>query len=183
MPYHLICYDRDTSTRLAPLDYKALHSSGSAPVITDGELTLAESGAIIDYIVAKYGAGRLTVTVDNPAFGEFLYWYHIGNGSLMPSILLVMGGGDLASIMRKRLDGNLAALESRLSAGHRWLAGADFTIADIMSSFPLMSVQKLVGLDLSPYPHISAYLRRITNRPAYQHAKLKADTEPTTLHR
>ncbi|MFX6540545.1 glutathione S-transferase family protein, partial [Acinetobacter baumannii] len=93
-----------------------------APVITDGGLALAETGAIVDYIVAKHGNGRLTLPVDHPAFADFLYWYHVGNGSLMPAMMMLMGDGEMVSIMRQRVDRNLAALESRLAEGYVWLA-------------------------------------------------------------
>src|ERR1044072_630618 len=88
IPYEMIRYERDPQTRLAPANYKALHPFGTAPVITDGDLVLGESGAIIDYIVAKYGAGRLSVAPTEPNFPEYLYWYHFANGSLMPAAML-----------------------------------------------------------------------------------------------
>ncbi|CAN5366714.1 glutathione S-transferase [soil metagenome] len=177
LSYDLICYDRDPVTRLAPAAYKALHPSGTAPVITDDGLALAETGAIVDYIVAKYGEGRLTLPVDHPAFADCLYWYHVGNGSLMPGMMVLMGGGPMAALMQQRVDRNLAALESRLAEGHIWLAGDAFTVADIMILFPLTTMRTYVPLDLSPYPNIRAYLRRIVDRPAFQRAKAKADPE------
>lgn len=177
IPYDLVRYERDPITRLAPAAYKALHSSGTAPVITDDGLTLAETGAIVDYIVAKHGNGRLTLPVDHPAFADFLYWYHVGNGSLMPGMMMLMGDGEMVSIMRQRVDRNLNALESRLTQGHTWLAGEDFTVADIMILFPLTTMRAFVPLDLSLYPNIRAYLRRVVDRPAFQRAKSKADPE------
>lgn len=177
VPYDLVRYERDPITRLAPAAYKALHSSGTAPVITDDGLALAETGAIVDYIVAKHGNGRLTLPVDHPAFADFLYWYHVGNGSLMPGMMMLMGDGEMVSIMRQRVDRNLAALESRLAQGHTWLAGEDFTVADVMILFPLTTMRAFVPLDLSPYPNIRAYLRRVVDRPAFQRAKSKADPE------
>jgi len=80
IPYELIRYERDPVTRLAPESYKALHPAGTAPVITDGDLVLGESGAIIDYIVARYGNDRLTLSADHPDFAHYLYWYHFANG-------------------------------------------------------------------------------------------------------
>ena len=82
IPYELKRYARDSVTMLAPPDYKALHPIGSAPVITDGDLVLAESGAIVDYIMAKYGDGRLALRPDHPDFAQFLYWFHFANGTL-----------------------------------------------------------------------------------------------------
>src|SRR5262245_58416915 len=85
IPYDLKCYDRDPVTRLAPPQYKALHPLGAAPVITDGDLVLAESAAIIEYIVAKHGHGRLVLDADHPDFDQFLYWFHFANGTLQPA--------------------------------------------------------------------------------------------------
>ena len=82
IPYALKTYERDPKTRLAPPDYKALHPMGTAPVIADGELLLAESGAAVEYIIAKYGNGRLMLPPDHPDFANFLYWFHFANGTL-----------------------------------------------------------------------------------------------------
>src|SRR6266481_8592564 len=86
IPYELKCYARDAKTMLAPADYKALHSIGSAPVINDGGLVLAESRAIVDYIVAKYRKGRLTLGAGDPDFAPFLYWFHFANGTLQANL-------------------------------------------------------------------------------------------------
>src|SRR5260370_12993312 len=88
IPYELKRYDRDPVTRLAPPEYKALHPIGAAPLITDGDLVLAESGAVIEYIVAKHGTARLALAADHPDFAQFLYWFHFANGTLQPA----MGG-------------------------------------------------------------------------------------------
>lgn len=175
IPYDLVLYERDPVTRLAPASYKVLHASGTAPVITDGELTLGESGAIIDYIVAKYGDGRLTLRADNPDFARFLYWYHFANGSLMPCLMMLMDEGAMAGIMRDRADRNLDALEAHFAEGYQWLAGADFTVADIMMMFPLTTMRAFISLDLSPYPNLRAYLRRMAGRPAFAIAMAKAE--------
>lgn len=82
IPYELKLYDRDPVTRLAPPAYKALHPIGAAPVITDGDLVMAESGAIIEYIVARYGNRRLVLPPDHPDFAQFVYWFHFANGTL-----------------------------------------------------------------------------------------------------
>src|SRR3954454_15593067 len=81
IPYELKRYTRDAVTMLAPADYKALHPIGSAPVITDGGLVLAASGAVVDYIIAKYGQGRLALKPDHPDFADYLYWMHFANGT------------------------------------------------------------------------------------------------------
>jgi glutathione S-transferase len=86
IPYELKRYARDAKTMLAPPDYKALHPIGAAPVITDGDIVLAESGAVVEYIVARYGNGRLTLRADHPDFAQFLYWFHFTNGTLQANM-------------------------------------------------------------------------------------------------
>ena len=177
IPYELIRYDRDPDTNLAPDSYKALHPSGTAPVITEGDLALAESGAIIDYIVAKHGSGRFALASDHPDFAEFLYWYHFANGTLLPCVMMTLmaSDGPMAPMVKQRADRNLAAMDAHFQKGHEWLTGDEFTVADIMIMFPLTTMRMFVPLDLSPFPHIRAYLRRVADRPAFQRAMAKAD--------
>ena len=85
IPYELVRYERDPATKLAPPEYRALHPIGTAPVITDGDLTLGESGAIIEYVIRKYGNGRLALGPESPHFADYLYWFHFANGSMMPN--------------------------------------------------------------------------------------------------
>ena len=85
IPYTLRRYDRDPKTNLAPAEYKALHPMEIAPVITDGDLALAESGAILEYLIAKYGNGRLAVAANQANFADYLFWFHFANGTVMPS--------------------------------------------------------------------------------------------------
>ncbi|WP_454887586.1 glutathione S-transferase family protein [Sphingomonas oryzagri] len=177
LPYELVRYERDPVTRLAPAEYKALHPSGTAPVIADGDLVLAESGAIIDYVVARHGEGRLTIRPDDPAFARFLYWYHFANGSLMPAMMMAMAEGPAAQSMRARVGRGLAALDAHFAEGHSWLAGNAFTIADIMIAFPLTTMRLFVPVDLAPYPHILAYLQRIGGRAAFRRAMTKGDPD------
>ena len=84
IPYELKSYDRDPVTRLAPAEYKALHPFGTAPVITDGTVVLSESGAVMEYIIARHGKGRLAVRPDAPNYADYLFWFHFANGSMMP---------------------------------------------------------------------------------------------------
>ena len=180
LEYELIRYERDPVTRLAPASYRALHPSGTAPVITDGDLVLAESGAIVEYIARRYGGGRLFVSPDQANFADFLYWFHFANGSMMPAAIIPLvaqmagGGGDVATAFSERLDRNYAMLEERLGAVS-WLAGNDFTAADIMIAFPLTTMRLFAPRDLAPYPNIIAYLARLAARPAFQRAMEKAD--------
>lgn len=176
IPYRLVKYDRDPQTRLAPEAYRALHPSGTAPVIEDDEMMLAESGAVIDYIVARYGDGRLTLAPDDPAFATYLFWYHLANGSIMPALMMAMGSGPMSDLAKGRIGRYLNALEQHLKDGREWLAGS-FTIADIMMAFPLTTARLFGQLDLTPYPAIRAYAQRLIARPAYQRAKAKADPD------
>jgi len=184
IPYELKVYDRHPVTRLAQADYKALHPIGSAPVITDGDLVLAESGAIVEYIAAKYGKGRLTLAADHPDFAQFLYWFHFANGTLQPATgrnmilgrLNLPGDNPLLLAMKGRLDLALGLIEARLGKVD-YLAGKEFTTADIMSVFSLTTMRLFLPFDISPYPAILAYLQRIGRRDAYQRAMRKGDPD------
>jgi len=182
IPYDLKVYDRDAVTRLAPPEYKALHPLGAAPVIQDGDVLLAESGAIVEYIVAKHGQGRLALAPDHPDFADFLYWFHFANGTLQPATgrNMILGRLDLPAdnpilkAMKARLDLALGLLEARLAKAD-YLAGREFTTADIMAVFSLTTMRYFLPFDLSPYPAILAYLQRIAARPAYRRAMAKGD--------
>ena len=184
IPYQLVRYDRDPVTRVAPANYRALHPFGTAPVIADGDLVLAESGAIIEYIIAKYGGGRLTVTKDDPEFADYLFWFHFANGSMMPSVMIefvvnMIGGSasrDSLNALLARADRAYALIEKRLGKVS-YFAGSKFTAADIIMLFPLTTMRVFAPRDLAPYPNIRAYLARIGARDAYQRAMRKADPE------
>jgi len=177
--YELKHYDRDPETRMAPAAYRALTPFGTAPVITDGDLVLGESAAIVEYIDATYGDGRLSIRPGAPGYADYLFWFHFANGSLMPSAMIdmiasVAGGGDLLDALRARLDRAYAQIEARLGQA-TWLAGDEFSAADILSVFPLTTMRLFAPRDLAPYPNIRAYLQRIGARPAFQRAMAKAD--------
>lgn len=188
IPYELRVYDRDPVTRLAPPDYKALHPMGAAPVITDGDLVLAESGAIIEYIVATHGKGRLTLAPDHPDFAQFLFWFHFANGSLQPATgrnmilarLKLPEDNPVLRAMKGRLDLALGLVEARLTKT-AFLAGSEFTTADIMIVFTLTTMRLFLPFDLAPYPAILAYLQRIGARPAYRRAMQKGDPDMAPL--
>jgi glutathione S-transferase len=188
LPYQLIRYPRDPVTRLAPARYKALHPLGTAPVISDGELVLAESGAIIDYLIARHGGGRLAVGPDSPNFADYLFWFHFANGSMMPNGLLRMLADSLGATpgaaashpLLARYERAFEMVEARLGRAEHF-AGDPFTAADIIMLFPLTTLRVFAPRDLSLYPHIRAYLRRIGERPAYQRAMAKAEPEMTPL--
>ncbi len=183
IPYTLVRYDRDPVSRMAPPEYKALHPFGTAPVITDGDLVLGESGAIIEYIIGKYGDGRLTVKPDSPDYANYLFWFHFANASMMPSamidVIFTMLGVDdnsLGAALRVRGDRAFEMVEKRLGESP-YFAGDAFTAADIIMLFPLTTMRVFAPRDLAPYPNIRAYLGRIGARPAFQRAVQKADPD------
>jgi glutathione S-transferase len=182
IPYELKTYARDAKTMLAQADYKALHPIGSAPVINDGALVLAESGAIVEYIIAKYGKGRLTLGADDPGFAQFLYWFHFANGTLQANMgrLMILNrlklGDDNPILLatKARVDRAFDLVEARTREAE-YLAGSAFTTADIMMGFSLTTMRYFQPYDLARYPNIVRYLTRIGARPAYQRAMAKGD--------
>jgi glutathione S-transferase len=186
IPYRLIRYERDPKTQLAPPEYRALTPFGTAPVITDGDLTLGESGAIIEYLIAKHGGGRLAVGPDRPEFAQYLFWFHFANGSLMPSSMVdlvtrrlgVDARDELIGALRDRSERAYTLVENRL-AQVPYFAGDEFTAADIIMLFPLTTMRAFVPRDLSGSPHTRKYLKRIAERPAYRRAMAAADPKFT----
>ena len=178
--YALKVYARRADNRLAPDDYKALHPLGTAPIITDGDLVLPESGAIIQYILGKYGDGRLGVGPEAPNFADYLFWFHFANASLMPSAMGAMGGrpgaeeNPRARMMRERHERAWKLVEDRLGQAP-YFAGSEFTAADIIMLFPLTTMRLFSPRDLGDAPHTRAYLQRIGARPAYRAAMAKGD--------
>jgi glutathione S-transferase len=182
LDYRLECHDRNASDRLAPPAYKALHPMGTAPVIFDGDLVLGESGAIVEYLLARYGPSTLTRAPGDPDFAPYLHWLHFANGTLQPNLgrnmmlrrLKVPDDNPVAVAMRTRLELVLAQVENRCAQAP-FLAGADLSAADIMSVFCLTTMRLFYPLDLAPYPQIRAYLQRIGARDAYRRAMHKGD--------
>jgi glutathione S-transferase len=179
LPFELKTYQRDAVTRLAPPEYRALTPFGKAPVITDGDLVLGESGAIIEYILETYGEGRLMIRPGEPGYADYLFWFHFANGSLMPAAMVDMIATRLSdsaviASLRSRLDRAYDQIEARL-ATTPYLAGPDFTAADLISVFPLTTMRVFGPRSLDPYPNIRRYLARIGGRPSFQRAMAKAD--------
>jgi glutathione S-transferase len=189
LDYDLERYQRDPATMLAPAALREVHPLGKSPVITDGELTLAESGAIIEYLVERYGEGRLVPEPGTPERLRYIHWMHYAEGSAMPPLLLQLVFGRLdkgkmpffvrpvaraiknrvkASFIEPRINQHLDYMEGEL-ARHPWFAGAEFTAADIQMSFPVEAAAARGGLDQSR-PKLMAFLERIHARPAYQRA-------------
>ena len=183
LPYTLVKYARDPQTRMAPPAYRALHPFGTAPVIEDDDLVLAESAAIVDYLLARHGKGGLVVDPADPAFADYLFWFHFANGSMLPGMtneLIVRRLGSTLDAGRDRAGRAFALVEARLEHSP-YFAGDAFTAADIMMVFPLTTMRVFAPRDLAPYPHIRAYLQRIGARPAYRAAMAKGDPQMTPL--
>jgi glutathione S-transferase len=189
VPYEVVRYERDAKTMLAPPALVAVHPLGKSPVITDGGVTVAESGAILEYLIERYGNGRLIPPAGTPERLRYTYWLHYAEGSAQPPLLLklifdrVASGplpwplstmarkiastvqdGFIAPQLKKHLDFMELELEERT-----WFAGAEFTAADVQMSFPLEAAKSRAGLNDSR-PKLIEFLRRIHARPAYQRA-------------
>jgi glutathione S-transferase len=186
IPYELKVYERDPVTRMAPPEYKALHPVGTAPIITDGDVVLPESGAIIEYIIGKYGDGRLAVGPEAANFADYLFWFHFANASMMPRQMRMMGaqaGGEetpMQRFMRQRAEQSWDLVEQRLGDAP-YFAGDEFTAADIIMGFVLTTMRAFAKRDLAAYPNLRAYLQRIGERPAYRRAMAKGDPKMTPM--
>ncbi|KAF7561041.1 hypothetical protein G7046_g3107 [Stylonectria norvegica] len=178
--YELKIYQR--APLLAPPEYKALHHMGAAPVIQDGDLTLAEICACIEYICHKHGDGRLFLDVTHPDYAAFLYWWHWADGSFQPAVGRLMsaqsdgqsGHNIMLEIARDRFRKALQMLDERLR-DKEWLAGSEFTAADIMVVFSLTTMRYYSSYSLKEYENILEYLQRISKRGAYQKAMKRSD--------
>jgi len=190
LPYEVVRYQRDAKTMLAPPELRAVHPLGKSPVITDDNITVAESGAIIEYLVERYGQGRLQPALGTPERLRYTYWLHFAEGSAMPPLLLKLVFSFLPKspalpallrpLVRKVSEGaqksfidpqilqQLNYFEAELGR-HEWFAGDCFSAADIQMSFPLEAAAARGGLD-KKWPKVSAFLQKIHDRPAYQRA-------------
>jgi glutathione S-transferase len=161
----------------APGPMKALHALGKAPLITDGDLVLAESGAIVEYIVRRHGAGRLAVAPEAPEFARYVYWMHFAEGSLMSLMLIALvlarvpeaTESPVRARILERMKQMLAYVDAEL-AGREYFAGSAFTAADVMMVFPFTTMRRFLDYDIAPYANIAAWLERIAARPAYAKA-------------
>lgn len=175
IPYELKTYAREPNGA-APAAYKALHPQGTAPIINDGTLALAETGAIMDYILSRHGGGRLVVSPQASNFPDYLYWLHFGNGFFVPAAMMAIVASRVAGENKQAAQGftgrqELAYRMSEERVGKvPYFAGAEFTAADIMMGFPLTTMRAATGRALSDSPNLRAYLERIGQRPAYQRA-------------
>jgi glutathione S-transferase len=189
LEYEIKRYERDPQTMLAPASLRAIHPLGKSPVITDGELVVAESGAIIEYLVERYGDGRLIPALGAPERLRYTYWLHYAEGSLMPQLLMKLMFDQVehspmpfffkpiaktiaSRVKSKRIEPEIAMhldyLEQELEKAS-WFAGNDFTAADIQMSFPLEAAFAQTNLGAN-HRSIGKFLERIHSRPAYQQA-------------
>ena len=188
--YEIQKYQRDPKTMLAPPELARVHPLGKSPVLTDGPVTVAESGAIIEYLLETHGNGRLVPPAGTEERRRFRYWLHFAEGSAMPPLLLKLifdrigsgqgmpffvkpiGKGIAAKVKKLMIEPNLKRqldfMEGELTRSE-WFAGAEFTAADIQMSFPVEAAAQRAGLDANR-PRLMAYLKKIHARPAYRRA-------------
>jgi glutathione S-transferase len=188
VPYEIKPYQRDAKTMLAPPELRAVHPLGKSPVVTDGGLTLAETGAIVEWIVDRHGQGRLAPPPGSAERVRWSYWLHYAEGSAMPPLLLKLVFARLpagapallrpvvnmiaARAQSSFIDPNLKAhfdyWEAELGKSE-WFAGPEFSAADVMMSFPVEAAADRGGA-LAGRPRLAAFLEKIHARPAYQRA-------------
>ena len=189
LEYEVKRYERDRETMLAPASLREVHPLGKSPVITDGELTLAESGAIVEYLVESYGDGRLAPAPGTPERLRYNYWLHYAEGSAMPPLVMqlvfnqigekiapavlrpvmkAITGKAKSSFIEPQITQHLDYLEAELKK-NTWFVGNEFTAADIQLSFPLEAAVAYADLNESR-PQLMAFINRIQARPAYQQA-------------
>jgi len=189
LPYEVIRYERDAKTMLAPPSLLAIHPLGKSPVIVDGGVTVAESGAVVEYLVDRYGGGRLIPAAGTPERLRYTYWLHYAEGSAMPPLLLKLvfdrvanapspwpisaiargiAGRVQNAFIAPQLKRHLDYMEAELTT-HPWFAGEEFTAADIQMSFPLEAAASRAGLNAGR-PRLMGFLERIHARDAYKRA-------------
>ena len=187
VPYEVKRYERDAKTMLAPPELHAVHPLGKSPVVTDGDKTIAETGAIVEYLLGTYGEGRLVPAAGTPEHLRYVYWLHFAEGSAMPPLVMTLVFGAIParvpffirpiakmisetvqkSFLRPNIEAQLKLMEAELAKGG-WFAGDAFTAADVMMSFPVEAAATRGGLGGSP--KLKEWVARIHARPAYQAA-------------
>lgn len=185
--YDIVFYERAPETMRAPASLKQVHPLGKSPVLTDSGLTVAETGAVMEYILATYGNGQLQLSVSHPHYWQYRHWLYYAEGSAMPPLLIKLlfstAEEKAPALVRplvkgilSKLDAAFSAPESQLHADyweatlqkHTWFAGDEMTVADIMMSFPIEAGVARIGYEDRPL--LRAFLERIHARPAYQQA-------------
>ncbi|HEY7901466.1 MAG TPA: glutathione S-transferase [Caulobacteraceae bacterium] len=173
-PYAIKFYHRDATTNLAPPELKAVHPLGKSPVIEDGALKIAESGAAIDYLIRTYGGGRLAPKAGTADHEHYLEWLHYAEGSAMLPLMLHLyvmrlgeGGAPLKDRIDSEIDNHLGYVDAAL-AGRDFLIGGELTGADVQMSF-VGEIGKMFGR-LGDKPNLAAWVERLHARPAYKRA-------------
>ncbi|MDZ8264090.1 MAG: glutathione S-transferase [Nostoc sp. ChiQUE01b] len=172
--YEIKFYERDPKTMMAPESLRQVHPLGKSPVITDADLTIAESGAIIEYLVDRYGNGRLVPASGTPEYLRYKYWLHYAEGSAMPLLVMRLvlnnfGAGDssvVSGFVAPQIKLNFDYIEDELRK-NTWFTGNEFTAADIQMSFPLEVVATRPE-EVKNWPKLKEFVERIHGRPAYQ---------------
>ena len=174
VPYEIKFYNRDPETRLAPPELKAIHPLGKSPVVTEGDLTIFESGAIISYIIRRHGGGHLAPDPSTPDYDRYVSWLHYAEGSAMLPLMLNMyvmrlgeGGAPLQPRIQSEIDNHIGYVNGALE-GREYLVGDSLTGADINASF-VAEVTKAFG-KLPDYPNLKAWIERLHARPAWKKA-------------
>lgn len=189
LEYHVERYQRDPKTLLAPASLRRIHPLGKSPVITEDGRTVAESGAIVEYLIERHGGGRLKPATDSPDWLDYIYWLHYAEGSLMPLMVMelvflripkspmpffvrpvakAMSGKVRSSFLEPQIVNHLSVIERWLQ-GRDWFAGDHISGADIQMSFPLEAAAVRVDAR-QHYPNIAAYLDRVHAREAWLRA-------------
>ncbi|KAF1954212.1 glutathione S-transferase [Byssothecium circinans] len=188
IPYELKLYQR--SPLLAPPELKAKHPMGASPVLEDATfdvanpIVLAESGAIVEYVIHRHGNGRLALPPSHNNYADYLYWFHFANSSLQPALFRrAMARGAIGE-EDPRYIGNdakvktaVSHLNNRLLATKAYLAGDEFTAADVMTVWCFTTMRKFEPIDLSEYEGILEWLKKISQREGYQRAMKKSDPD------
>jgi len=180
LPYEIVKYQRDATTNLAPESLKKVHPLGKSPVITDDGAVIIESGAILEYLVRKYGKGRLAPPESSPDWPRYLQLLHYAEGSAMLPVMLKLytsrlgdAGAPLAPRVTSEIENHFGYLDSEL--GHnQFFVGKDLTAADINLSFAIQAARLLHGLD--KFPNLARFLDRMHARPAYKRGIEKGGT-------
>jgi glutathione S-transferase len=188
LPYEIVKYERDPKTLLAPKSLEAIHPLGKSPVVVDGAATIAESGAILEYLVETHGKGKLVPAPGTAAFRDCRYFLHYAEGSLMPYLLLRLIFNRIKSKAPFIVKPIAKAIANKVSADfidpnltrhikfigdhlekHTWFAGTELTIADIQMLFSIEGIVARAG-DMTPSPKIAEWLARAKARPAFKKA-------------
>ena len=177
VPYELVMYKRDATTNLAPPELKAVHPLGKAPVIRDNGTVIFESGAIVEYLVRKYGNGRFAPAVGTADYDRYIQFLHYAEGSAMLPLMLRLyvgrlgdAGAPLQPRIQSEMQNHLGFLNDTLK-GRDYFVGNDLTGADVQLSFVAQVAVAFNGRDA--YPNLTKFVDRIEARPAYQRAMTK----------